>query len=88
MRRRAAPTAARCACRPDCRPRAALLSPARTALFSLGNLAAHPRCREALHALGLPAQLAELEGLDSTLLKYSRRIAHKLDLARPNTEGA
>jgi fused len=60
---------------------------ARIALFSLGNLAAHPRCREALQALGLPAQLAELECLDSTLLKYSRRIAHKLEHARPNTEG-
>ena len=65
-----------------------IVAAARIALFSLGNLAAHPRCREALHALGLPAQLAELEGLDSTLLKYSRRIAQKLDLARPNTEGA
>ena len=60
------------------------LAPARIALFSLGNLAAHQRCGEALRELGLPGKLADLQGLDDTLLKCSLRIAQKLDHARPN----
>ena len=64
------------------------LAAARIALFSLGNLAAHQRCGEALQALSLPGQLADLQGLDSTLLKYSLRITQKLDDARPNNEVA
>ena len=60
------------------------LAAARIALFSLGNLAAHQRCGEVLRALGLPGQLADLQGLDSTLLKYSHRITQKLDDARSN----
>ena len=64
------------------------MAPARIALFSLGNLAAHERCAEALRALGLPAQLAELQILDSTLLKYSLRITQKLDDARPAIHAA
>ena len=58
---------------------AAYLAPARIALFSLGNLAAHKCCGQALRALGLPEQLADLQTTDSTLLKYSNRIAQKLD---------
>ncbi len=67
---------------------AAYLAPARIALFSLGNLAAHPRCGDALHALGLPTQLAELQPIDSTLLKYANRVAQKLDDARATETSA
>ena len=78
----------RAACRTALRQRAARLRPCRTALFSLGNLAAHPRCGDALHALGLPTQLAELQPIDSTLLKYANRVAQKLDDARATETSA
>ena len=40
---------------------AADLAAARIALFSLGNLAAHQACGEALRALSLPGQLVDLQ---------------------------
>ena len=42
------------------RASAAALEPARIALFSLGNLAAHRECGEALAALGVREMLARL----------------------------
>ncbi|KAK9831906.1 hypothetical protein WJX81_007961 [Elliptochloris bilobata] len=59
---------------------AAALEPARIALFSLGNLAAHRECGEALAALGVRDLLARLVAAppDEVALKYAQRILAKL----------
>ena len=50
-------------------------SPAKIALFSLGNLAAHPQCAAELASLGIWEVLAALSGFrDLTIDKYCSRI--------------
>ena len=63
------------------------LSPSRTALFSLGNLAAHARCADGIRELELPHTLEALAALgDETLHKYAERVLLKL-AAHPVHEG-
>ena len=63
------------------------LSPSRTALFSLGNLAAHARCADAIRELALGPTLEALAALgDETLHKYAERVLGKL-AAHPLHEG-
>ena len=50
-------------------------SPAKIALFSLGNLASHPECAAQLAALGISDMLASLAGVqDAVVAKYCARI--------------
>ncbi|KAL1527882.1 hypothetical protein AB1Y20_009258 [Prymnesium parvum] len=58
------------------------LGPARTALFSLGNLAAHRRCADAIRELDAQPILQMVESLgDDVLAKYSERLQKKLEHA-------
>ena len=57
----------------------AVLRGARTALFSLGNLAARPECSDALAGLDLPTTLGSLTShTDAVLREYALRILQKL----------
>ena len=50
-------------------------SPAKIALFSLGNLASHPECATQLAALGISDMLASLASVqDAVVAKYCARI--------------
>ena len=50
-------------------------SPAKIALFSLGNLASHPECAAQLEALGINDLLATLATVqDAVVAKYCARI--------------
>ena len=56
-----------------------LLRAARTALFSLGNLASLPACRAALEGLGLPGAVRPLAvHLDPPLRQHAARLLQKL----------
>ena len=52
------------------------------ALFSLGNLCAHPECASALMGAGLDATVAALVGgpwgQDPVIRRYAARVSHKL----------
>ena len=59
--------------------RAPLSQQARTALFSLGNLASHACAHARLLELDLPAALQPLAALgDATVDKYAARVLSKL----------
>lgn len=63
-------------------------SPMKIALFSLGNMCAHPKCRDVLMScgildvtkllLGTSGEISNFEG-DSTVKKYAQRIESKID---------
>ncbi|KAK9820795.1 hypothetical protein WJX74_004813 [Apatococcus lobatus] len=58
-------------------------SPLKIALFSLGNMCAHPVCAEALLSLGAREPLARLgRSNDSTIQRYVQRIQGKLAVAQ------
>ena len=54
---------------------------ARTALFSLGNIAGHRQCHDALKALDLPTALAPLEAHADTVLRdHAARVLAKVSM--------
>ena len=64
-----------------------LLRAARTALFSLGNLAAHAACRKDLADLHVAASLRPLaEHADPLLRQYAGRVLQKLKLGAGQTD--
>ena len=67
---------------------AAELSPVRTALFSLGNLASHAQCAAVIGTLDVRPALDALAPLnDETLSKYSERLLQKLASHSPAEGG-
>lgn len=58
-------------------------SPLKIALFSLGNMCAHPDCREALLSTGFSSAIERLaSSRDVTVQKYVTRIKTKLSQAQ------
>ena len=71
-------------------------SPMKIALFSIGNMCAHPRCRDVLLSCGilevtkmlLAADQHPGAACDSTARKYAARIESKMGAASPSASGS